>query len=88
MFITNCSPENNENNGGGSSDNKEKILAAINNNKKINPQVKKHLKKSIEKENQITQVNQKILSTGSTKDVFKEYRKINLKSNFNRMFDT
>ena len=60
MFITNCSPENNENNEGGSSDNKEKILAAINNNKKINPQVKKHLKKSIEKENKITQVNQKI----------------------------
>ena len=60
MCITNCSPENNENNGGGSSDNKEKILAAINNNKKINTQVKKHLKKSIEKENKITQVNQKI----------------------------
>ena len=60
MCITNCSPENNKNNGGVVKIIRKKILAAINNNKKINPQVKKHLKKSIEKENKITQVNQKI----------------------------
>jgi len=84
VFLANCSPENN----GGSSNNKKEILAAINNNKNISDQVKKHLEKSIEKENKITQVNQKILSTGSTKDIFNECCKASLKSNFNRMFDS
>ena len=95
VFLANCSPENNENNGGGSSENnrgssnnKKEILAAINNNKKISPQVKKCLEKSIEKENKITQVNRKTLSTGSTEEVLQEVRKLNVEnSNVNKLCD-